>query len=77
VTLGSLIASVLSGEERLSKRRRDVSAYEEQRLLSEPGWDDNLGRTLDDLNCGVGKFVTLVDDAEEVGNICLAISDSP
>lgn len=52
---------------------RDVSVYEAGRILADPDWDDNIDRTLADLNCGRGKFITIVDEDEEYGTINVAI----
>lgn len=52
-----------------------LSVYEGGRLLVEPVYEDeadedeealnNEGRTLEDLGCGVGKWVTVVDEEDE------------
>ncbi|KIO23325.1 hypothetical protein M407DRAFT_110417 [Tulasnella calospora MUT 4182] len=57
--------------------RREVSVYEGQRLLSDPDMDDNLGRTLESLNCTRGKFLTIVDEDEVFENVVLALSPLP
>jgi ubiquitin-like 1-activating enzyme E1 B len=77
VTLGSLVDAVLEAESKEDgeDEKRIVSVYEEGRILSDPDWDDNLGRTLSDLNCGKGKFVTVVDDDERVGNLVLCLGE--
>ncbi|KAF9511239.1 hypothetical protein BS47DRAFT_1346954 [Hydnum rufescens UP504] len=79
VTLGTLVDAVLTAEAsaRGREERREISVYEADRVLSEPDWDENLHRTLADLGCGKGKFITLVDEDEVVGNVALAISESP
>lgn len=57
--------------------KREVSVYEAQRLLSDPDMDDNLGRSLESLNCTRGKFLTIVDEDEIYENIVLALSPLP
>ena len=51
-----------------------LSVYESGRLLVEPVYDDeddeegglnNEGRTLEDLGCGVGKWLNVVDEEDE------------
>ena len=77
VTLGVLLDAVLTAEAsaRGDGEKREVSVYEAGRVLSDPDWDDNLDRTLADLSCGKGKFITLVDENEIVANVVLAISE--
>ena len=53
-TLGDLLDAVREAEQ--TGAEREVSVYESGRVLSDPDWDDNLSRTLDDLSCGAGKF---------------------
>ncbi|KAF8528345.1 hypothetical protein BU17DRAFT_61027 [Hysterangium stoloniferum] len=43
----------------------EVSVYEDKRILADPDFDDNWGRTLEDLGCGRGKFITIVDEEGE------------
>lgn len=75
VTLGELVDAVLRAES--TGEKREVSVYEEGKLWSDPDWDENLERTLDDLNCGRGKFITLVDEDERLGNLVLCITSLP
>ena len=57
--------------------QRDVSVYEDKRILSDPDWDDNNERTL--LSPGVTrrKFVTLVDEEGGWGTVGVAVCDLP
>jgi ubiquitin-like 1-activating enzyme E1 B len=71
VTLGEIVDGVLGGEV------REVSVYEDKRILSDPDWDDNLERTLESLNVGRGMFLTIVDEEEEWGTIVVALSVLP
>ncbi|KAF8317744.1 uncharacterized protein EI90DRAFT_3133713 [Cantharellus anzutake] len=78
VTLGELVNALLDAEaSSWGEEPREVSVFEEGRVLSEPDWTDNHTRSLADLNCGYGKFVTLVDEEEKLGNVVLAISRFP
>ncbi|KIO32722.1 hypothetical protein M407DRAFT_212746 [Tulasnella calospora MUT 4182] len=91
VKLGELINAVLRAERGMEEdedmedaegeddesERREVSVYEGQRLLSDPDMDDNLGRTLESLNCTRGKFLTIVDEDEVFENVVLALSPLP
>ncbi|KAF8528361.1 repeat in ubiquitin-activating protein-domain-containing protein [Hysterangium stoloniferum] len=43
----------------------EVSVYEDKRILADPDFDDIWGRTLEDLGCGRGKFITIVDEERE------------
>lgn len=78
--LGDLVDAVLSAEASGSGgdgEKREVTVYEEGRILADPDWDDNLGRTLADLKCGRGKFITLTDEDEVIGNLVLCIGLLP
>lgn len=70
-TLGDVVSGILGGVE------RDVSIYEDKRVLSDPDWDDNNERTLASLNVTKGKFLTIVDEDGELGTIAVAICDLP
>lgn len=52
----------------------NVTVYEDKRILSDPDFDDNLGRTLEDLGCGRGKFVTIVDEDGPAGWGIIAVA---
>ena len=56
---------------------RDVSAYEDKRVLSDPDFEDNLDRTLESLNVTRGKFLTIVDEDGMWGNLAAAIGVLP
>lgn len=79
VTLGEVLDGILGdGDgERGGTGRREVSVYEDKRILSDPDWDDNLDRTLESLNVTRGKFLTIVDEEGEWGNIAVALSVLP
>ncbi|KAH9923897.1 uncharacterized protein B0H18DRAFT_451862 [Fomitopsis serialis] len=78
VTLGEVIEGVLGdGEDAGGIGKRDVSVYEQTRMLSDPDWDDNLERTLESLNVTRGKFLSVVDDDGEFGTIQVAIGVLP
>ena len=55
----------------------EVSTYEAQRLLSDPDFDDNLGRTLESLGVTRGKFLTIQDEDGLYQPISLGISILP
>jgi len=55
----------------------EVSIYEDKRILADPDFDDNLDKTLDEIGCEKGKFVTVVDEEGEWGVVAIAISDLP
>ncbi|KAG8221773.1 hypothetical protein J3R82DRAFT_2087 [Butyriboletus roseoflavus] len=79
VTLGELINGILGdGEvEDGGTGKRDVSVYEEKRVLSDPDWDDNDDRTLESLSVTRGKFLTIVDEEGEWGTIAVALCELP
>ncbi|KIK26150.1 hypothetical protein PISMIDRAFT_676289 [Pisolithus microcarpus 441] len=79
VTLGEIIDGILGdgNGEHGGTGRREVSVYEDKRVLSDPDWDDNLERTLESLNVTRGKFLTIVDEEGEWGDIAVALSVLP
>lgn len=77
-TLGEIIEGILgSGEEGEGTGTRDVSVYEDTRMLSDPDWDDNLERTLESLNVTQGKFLSIVDEDGDFETIQVGISLLP
>jgi len=72
-TLREVVDGILGPGEGLGTGPRDVSVYEAGRILADPDFEDNLDRTLADLNCGRGKFITIVDEEGEYGTINVAI----
>ncbi|KAH7890333.1 hypothetical protein F5I97DRAFT_14031 [Phlebopus sp. FC_14] len=79
VTLGELVDGVLGdgeGEGR-GTGKREVSVYEDKRILSDPDWDDNVERTLESLNVTRGKFLSIVDEDGEWGTVAVALSVLP
>lgn len=77
VTLGEVVEGVLGGGDGDGTGPRDVSVYEEQRVLSDPDWDDNYGRTLESLNVTRGKFLSIVDEEGEYATLQVAITALP
>ncbi|KAI0084615.1 hypothetical protein BDY19DRAFT_898178 [Irpex rosettiformis] len=77
VTLGEVVRGVLGGGDGKGLGPREVSVYEEQRVLSDPDWDDNNERTLESLNVTRGKFLSIVDEESEYGTIQVAIGALP
>ncbi|KIJ64071.1 hypothetical protein HYDPIDRAFT_91418 [Hydnomerulius pinastri MD-312] len=79
VTLGELVDGILGdgeGENR-GTGKREVSVYEDKRVLSDPDWDDNLERTLESLSVTRGKFLTIVDEEGEWGTLAVALCVLP
>lgn len=72
VTLGEFVDAILGG-----MGKREVSVYEDKRVLSDPDWDDNLERTLESLNVTRGKFLTIVDEEGEWGSISVGLGVLP
>ncbi|KAI0693160.1 hypothetical protein BC835DRAFT_1508132 [Cytidiella melzeri] len=77
VTLGEVVQGVLGEGKGSGTGPREVSVYEEQRVLSDPDWDDNNARTLESLNVTRGKFLTIVDEESEYATIQVAIGALP
>jgi len=69
--LGDVVRGILGNDE------REVSVYEDKRVLSDPDWNDNYERTLESLNVTQGKFLTIVDEEGEWGSIAVALSNLP
>ncbi|KAF8514983.1 hypothetical protein JB92DRAFT_2718341 [Gautieria morchelliformis] len=76
ITLGEIVDAVLKGvcaEEGEEDAIPGVTVYEGNRILADPDFDENLDRTLEDLSCGQGKFITIVDEDGEWGTIAVAV----
>jgi len=71
VTLAELLEGILDGSD------REVSTYEDKRMLSDPDFDDNLDRTLESLGVTKGKFLSIADEDGELETITLAICALP
>jgi ubiquitin-like 1-activating enzyme E1 B len=71
VTLAEVLDGILDGSE------REVSTYEDKRMLSDPDFDDNLDRTLESLSVTKGKFLSIADENDEFDTISLAICPLP
>lgn len=77
VTLGDFVDAILGEGEGNGTGSREVSVYEDKRVLSDPDWDDNLERTLESLNVTRGKFLTIVDEDGEWGSIAVGLGVLP
>ncbi|KAI0916109.1 hypothetical protein AcW1_010036 [Taiwanofungus camphoratus] len=79
VTLGEIVEGILgNGEgEEGGTGKRDVSVYEDKRVLSDPDWDENNERTLESLNVTRGKFLTIVDEEGEWSTIQVGLGVLP
>lgn len=77
VTLGQVVEGILGSGQGNGTGPRDVSVYEEQRVLSDPDWDDNYERTLESLNVTKGKFLSVVDEDGEYATLQVAIGALP
>jgi ubiquitin-like 1-activating enzyme E1 B len=71
-TLGDVVKGVL-GED----SEREVSVFEDKRMLSDPDWDDNFDRTLESLSVTRGKFLHIADEEGDVSTISLGIALLP
>jgi len=72
-TLRDIVEGILGPGEGQGTGPRDVTVYEAGRILADPDFEDNLDRTLADLNCSRGKFITIVDEDGVYGTINVAI----
>ncbi|TFK34634.1 hypothetical protein BDQ12DRAFT_689301 [Crucibulum laeve] len=70
-TLGAVVKGIMGDD------GREISVYEDQRVLSDPDWEDNFERTLESLNVTRGKFLTIVDEEGEVGTIAVGLGVLP
>ncbi|KNZ76000.1 Ubiquitin-activating enzyme E1-like [Termitomyces sp. J132] len=70
----ALLGDIVKGV--LGVNSREVSVYEDKRVLSDPDWDDNLDRTLESLNVTRGKFLSLVDEEGEWRTITIGLNRS-
>ncbi|KAI0047882.1 hypothetical protein FA95DRAFT_1540689 [Auriscalpium vulgare] len=71
VSLAEVIDGILGQDG--DGERRDVSTFEDKRMLSDPDFDDNLGRTLESLSVTRGKFLSIVDEDGDLETITVAI----
>ncbi|KAH9006577.1 hypothetical protein EDB86DRAFT_2874952 [Lactarius hatsudake] len=71
MTLAEVLEGILDGS------GREVSTYEDKRMLSDPDFEDNLDRTLESLSVTKGKFLSIVDEDGELEAITLAICSLP
>lgn len=76
-TLREVVEGILGGGENSDSPMREVSVYEDKRVLYDPDWDDNMERTLDDLNVTRGKFLSVVDEDGEYETIQVGIGALP
>jgi ubiquitin-like 1-activating enzyme E1 B len=56
---------------------REVSVFEDKRILSDPDWDDNNNKTLESLNVTQGKFLTIVDENDVWGTVSVGLGLLP
>ncbi|KAJ3559542.1 hypothetical protein NM688_g281 [Phlebia brevispora] len=79
VTLGDVVRGVLGDGEGSSGGTgpREVSTYEDKRILSDPDWEDNMDRTLESLNVTRGKFLSIADEDGEYATIQVGIGVLP
>ncbi len=66
--LGDVVKGVMGDDE------REVSVYEDKRVLSDPEWNDNHERTLESLNVTRSKFLSIVDEDGALGTITVALA---
>ncbi|KAG6908635.1 hypothetical protein DXG01_003813 [Tephrocybe rancida] len=69
--LGDIVKGILGND------HREVSVYEDKRVLSDPDWEDNFERTLESLNVARGNFLTIVDEEGEWNTISVGLSVLP
>lgn len=77
VTLGTFIGEVVRGWLGWSTDEegdeREIAVYEDKRLLADPDFDDNYGKTLAELGVDRGKFLTVTDEDDKYMNVVFAI----
>jgi len=78
-TLGQLIEKALKnvtlgdGDGDASLDISQVNVFEAGRVLADPDFDDNLEKSLSDLGCGRGKFISIVDEDNEWSTLTVAL----
>jgi len=65
MTLGQVVEGLLFSDGEKEENQREISVYEEKRVLSDPDWHDNYERTLESLNVTRGKFLTIVEEDDD------------
>ena len=77
VTLGEVIERVVRAEEGLGlSDETEIATYEGTRLLSDPDFDDNLGKTLAELQVVKGTMLAITDEDQVYQPINLVIEES-
>lgn len=71
------LREVIDGLRPAGTEDREVSTYEDKRMLSDPDFDDNLERTLESLSVTAGKFLSIVDEDGEYETITIAVGNLP
>lgn len=69
--LGDVVRGIMGDD------TREVSVFEDKRMLSDPDWEDNYERTLESLNIGRGQFISIVDEESEWSTITVALGVLP
>nr|BAF64519.1 Uba2 [Coprinopsis cinerea] len=69
--LGEVVKGLLGDDD------REVSVFEDKRMLSDPDWDDNFDRTLESLNVTRGKFLAIVDEDGELSTLSIGLAPLP
>lgn len=70
-TLQEVVKGIMGDDE------REVSVYEDKRVLADHDWDNNYERTLESLNVTRGNFLSIVDEEGEWSTITVAIGNLP
>ena len=65
------------GKEKVGQVFVKVSIYEDKRPLAEPDFDDNLGHILTSLDFTNRKFLSIVDEENELRTIVVTIGHLP
>ncbi|KAF5392394.1 hypothetical protein D9757_001545 [Collybiopsis confluens] len=56
---------------------REVSVFEDKRVLADPDFDENYEKTLESMSVTRGKFLSIADEDGEWSTITVAIADLP
>lgn len=76
-TISDVVTGLLGEGDGNGTGSRDVSVYEDKRLLYDPDFNDNEDRTLVSLGVTQGKFLTIVDEDGELATLAVAITSLP
>jgi ubiquitin-like 1-activating enzyme E1 B len=73
LTLGTFVSEIVKSW--LGWKEVDIVVYEDKRLLADPDFEDNYGRSLADLGLARGKTLTVSDEDNHYHNVNFSICE--